>query len=95
MVDGFVYSVNLFSYTQTTPWNRLLYWVLFCLLVVMGMVKLLLTKCKVERGNKIVTGVSMALSVLSVLVLAMTRETYAIIVVFLLLVIKGLLLFAT
>ena len=93
MVDGFVYSVNLFSYTQTTPWNRLLYWVLFCSLVVMGMVKLLLTKCKVESGNKIVTGVSMALSVLSVLVLAMTRETYAIIVVFLLLVIKGMLLF--
>ena len=93
MVDGFVYSVNLFAYTQTTPWNRLLYWVLFCSLVVMGMVKLLLTKCKVERGNKIVTGVSMALSILSVLVLAMTRETYAIIVVFLLLVIKGMLLF--
>ena len=93
MVDGFVYSVNLFSYTQTTPWNRLLYWVLFGSLVVMGMVKLLLTKCKAERGNKIVTGVSMALSVLNVLVLAMTRETYAIIVVFLLLVIKVMLLF--
>ena len=88
MVNGFVYSVNLFAYTQTTMLNRLLYWIMFITLVVIGVMKLFLTKFGIERCNKIVTGVSMVISVLSVLFLAMTRETYAVIVVFLLLIIK-------
>ena len=91
MVNGFVYSVNLFAYTQTRLLNRLLYWIMIITLIVAGITKLLLTKFGIERCNKIMTGVSMAISVLSVLFLAMTRETYAVIVVFLLLVIKGLL----
>ena len=92
MVNGFVYSVNLLAYTQTTMLNRLLYWIMFGSLVVTGLVKLFLTRFGSERSNKIVTGVSMVLSILSVVFLAMTRETYAIIVLFLLLVIKGVLL---
>ena len=91
MVNGFVYSVNLFAYTQTRLLNRLLYWIMIITLIVAGITKLLLTKFGIERCNKIMTGVSMAISVLGVLFLAMTRETYAVIVVFLLLVIKGLL----
>ena len=92
MADGFVYSVNLLAYTQTTMLNRLLYWIMFSSLVVTGLVKLFLTRFGSERSNKIVTGVSMVLSILSVVFLAMTRETYAVIVLFLLLVIKGVLL---
>ncbi len=90
--DGFVYSVNLFAYTQTTSLNRILHWIMFVLLVVVGIIKLLLTKFAMEKCNKTMTGVSMVFSILLVLFLAMTRETYAIIVVFLLLVIKGVLL---
>ena len=92
MVNGFVYSVNLFAYTQTTLLNRLLYWIMIITLIVVGITKLLLTKFGIARCNKIMTGVSMVISILSVLFLAMTRETYAVIVVFLLLVIKGILL---
>ena len=92
MVNGFVYSVNLFAYAQTTLLNRLLYWIMIITLIVAGITKLLLTKLGIERCNKIMTGVSMVISILSVLFLAMTRETYAVIVVFLLLVIKGVLL---
>ena len=92
MANGFVYSVNLLAYTQTTMLNRLLYWIMFSSLVVTGLVKLFLTRFGIERSNKIVTGVSMVLSILNVLFLAMTRETYAVIVLFLLLVIKGVLL---
>ena len=92
-VDGFVYSVNLFAYTQTTSLNRILYWIMFVSLVGVGIIKLLLTKFGTEKSNKIMTGVSMIFSILLVLFLAMTRETYAIIMVFLLLVIKGVLLF--
>ena len=61
-------------------------------LIVVGITKLLLMKFGIERCNKIMTGVSMVINILSVLFLAMTRETYAVIVVFLLLVMKGVLL---
>lgn len=91
-VNGYVYSVNLFAYTQVTSLNRALYWGLYILLIVIGIVKLILTNLGLSKCNKIVTGVSMFISILLVLFLAMTREAYAIIVVFLLLVIKGVLL---
>ena len=92
-VNEFVYSVNLFAYTQTTSLNRLLYWVIFISLVVAGVIKMLLTKLGVEKYNRIISGLSMVISVLAVLLLAMTRESYAVVVAFLLLVIKGCLLF--
>ena len=92
MVNGYVHSVNLFAYTQTTSLNRLVYWIIFISLVVAGVVKLLLAKLELERYNRIITGVSMVISVLAVLLLAVTRESYAVVVAFLLLVIKGCLL---
>ena len=92
MVNGFVSSVNLFAYTQITSLKRFLYWSMFMLLIAVGIVKLLLTKFKIERWNERMTGISMVFSIVIVLFLAMTRETYAIIVTFLLLVIKGVLL---
>ncbi len=92
VVDGFVYSVNLFAYTQTTSLNRSLYWIVFICLVSIGIIKLLLTKVCMQSYNKIATGISMAVSILSVLLLAITRESYALAVVFLLLVMKGILL---
>ena len=93
VVDGFVYSVNLFSYTQTTLLNRLLFWILIVFLVVVGILKLILTKLDMQRYNKIVTSTSMLISTLSVLLFAITRESYAVAVVFLLLAMKGILLF--
>lgn len=93
VVDGFVYSVNLFSYTQTTLLNRLLFWILIVFLVVVGIIKLILTKLDMQRYNKIVTSTSMLISTLSVLLFAITRESYAVAVVFLLLAMKGILLF--
>ena len=91
--DDFVYSVNLFEYAQITSLNRLLYWMIFISLIAAGVIKLLLNKLGMERYNRIMTGLSMVISVLAVLLLAITREPYAIVVVFLLLVIKGCLLF--
>lgn len=93
MVNGFVFSVNLFAYTQKTGLNRLLYWILFISLIVIGILKLFLTRLRMERCNKIMTGASLLLSIMSVLFLALTREAYAVIVVFLLLVIKAVMLF--
>ena len=91
LVDGFVYSVNLFAYTQTTPLNRSLYWIMIVLLVIVGIIKLILTKLDMQRYNKLATRISLSTSTISVLLFAVTSESYAVAVVFLLLVMKGIL----
>ena len=92
MVGGFVYSVNLFAYTQTTPLNRSLFWIMIVLLVLVGIIKLILIKLDMQRYNKLATRISLSTSTISVLLFAVTRESYAVAVVFLLLVMKGILL---
>lgn len=91
-VDGFVYSVNLLSYVEATPVLRLVHWILFVSLIVVGLLKILLIKLGIEKGNKILTGLSAGISVVSVLFLAIAREAYATVVAFMLLVTKGMLL---
>lgn len=88
-IDGFVYSVNLLNYTQTTELNKTICWVLFVSLVGVGVIKVILTKFKSEKYGKLSMEVSIAISILTVLFLAITREVYAVVVVFLLLIIKG------
>lgn len=90
--DGYIFSVNLFAYAQTTSFNLLTYWILFSVLIVIGIVKIMLTQFKIEKGHKVITSISMVSSILTVLFLAMTRKAYAITVTFLLLIIKGILL---
>ncbi|MBE6932258.1 MAG: helix-turn-helix transcriptional regulator [Ruminococcaceae bacterium] len=92
-VDGYVYSVNLFSYTETTILNRTVYWALFLALVLIGAVKISLTQLRAGKDQKTVTLVSMVMSVVLVIYLALAGETYAVTLAFLLLLIKGILLF--
>lgn len=91
-VGGHVYSVNLFAYAETTAFNRAVYWILFLLLIAFGIVRLLLTNLGIEKYRRLLADASMLISVLAVLFLAMAREPYALTVVFLLLVIKGIFL---
>ena len=91
IVNGYIYSVNLLAYTQTTELNYLLFWIMYVSLVVLGIIKLLLAKFKSEKTNPAMTGISMILSIVMVLFLAVTREAYAVVVAFLLFVIKGVL----
>lgn len=88
-IDGFVYSVNLLNYTQTTILNKVICYVMFSLLVVSGVVKVILTKIKAEKHGKMFMEASIIISILTVLFLAVTREAYAVVVVFLLLTIKA------
>ena len=88
-VEGFVYSVNLLAYAEATLFNRVIYWVLFVSLIMVGVVKILLTKLGIKKSHKMVTGISMLLNILMVLFLAMAREVYAIMLAFILLLIKG------
>ena len=63
-VDEFVYSVNLLAYTETTSFNLVIYWVLFVSLIMVGVVKILLTKLGIKKNHKMVTGISMLLNIL-------------------------------
>ena len=89
-IDGFVYSVNLLNYTQTTEFNKITYWIMFTLLIMVGMAKVVLTRIKAKKGNKILLEISMVLNIMLILFLALAKEPYAVVVAFLLLIIKGI-----
>lgn len=91
-MDGYIYSVNLLNYTQGAEIIRVFCWGVFVLLIAIGIVKILLSQCDVQKGQRILTGCSICLGVFSVLFLAITRQAYATMVIFLLLVIKTILL---
>lgn len=93
VTDGYIYSVNLFSYSKPLSVIRVMDWALFLTIILCGVVKCILVYDKKEQGQKVLTVVSMGISILTVIFLAITRETYAVTVIFLLLVIKGVLLF--
>ena len=88
-VGGFIYSVNLLSYTQATEFNIIIYWIMFISLFATGILKLVLTKSGAGRVNEIVNVASIILNIIIVITLALTRQVYAVIVGFLLLVVKG------
>ena len=92
-VNGYIYSVNLFGYVGNNTFIIKIYWALFASLTIIGIVKILMVCFKVEQGKKIITSLSVGLSIIAVLFLAMAREPYAITVMFLLLLIKGGLLY--
>ncbi len=92
MVNEYIYSVNLWAYAQATKLNYLLFWTLYTSLIILGIIKLLLSKFRNEKYHPAITGISMILGIVLVLFLAVTREAYAVVVAFLLLLLKGILL---
>lgn len=92
-VNGYIYSVNLFGYVDSNAFIIRIYWALFISLTITGIVKILMVYFKFEKDKKAVTFISVGLSIIAVLFLAMAREPYAITVTFLLLLIKSILLY--
>ena len=92
-IDNYIYSVNLFNYTQTAGFNLIIMWCFYLSLIFIGISKILLTQFNIEKGQKVVTNTSLILGILAVLYLTMTRDAYAIAVIFILLIIKVMLLF--
>ena len=89
-IDGFVYSVNLLNYKEISLVILRVYWIAFVLLFIIGVAEVVLTKSKKEKANKSVTEISLVFNILLVVFLALTGEVYAVIVAFLLLLIKGI-----
>ena len=92
-VEGYVYSVNLWQYTETAVYNRAVYWSLFLALAAVGVWQVIRAQLKLERGEKAVTGISFGLGIGGLLYLVLARETYAAAVAILLMIVKGLLAF--
>lgn len=92
-VDGYVYSVSLFAYTDATALSRGAYWTLFLSLVFVGALQLLTTRFSGGKGRKVLTVCSVVLGIVAVLFLALTGQTYAVALAFLLLLVKLALLF--
>ena len=87
-----VFAVSLFAYEQTAPHMIAIHWVLFSLLFASGCVKVLLALFKNEKGQKTVTIISLILGIVTVFFLALTREPYATVMAFSLLIVKGVIL---
>lgn len=91
-IDGFVYSVGLMDYTRISSFSLTIYWLMFTALFAMGAIKLAVSKRGKEKANTALIKISMIINIFAVLFLALTREVYAVIVVFLLFVIKCVIL---
>ncbi|MBQ6816421.1 MAG: helix-turn-helix transcriptional regulator [Clostridia bacterium] len=85
-----VYSVNLFKFTLTSSFG-VAYWVAFLALALVGLLKIMLTQLNIHRCENVVFWVSMVLGALTVLFLILTRQVYSSIILFVLLIIKGVL----
>lgn len=88
-IDDLVYSANLIDYAPAAQEKLIVYWALYEVLILSGILRLTQLKLKSEKANKFLVGFSLAISILTVLVLALSRETYAVALVFSLLMIKG------
>ena len=91
-VDEYVFSVNLLSYKETSAISILIYCILLGILILSGIIKILMTELKPEKDQRVLTIISMLIGTLMILLLAVTREAYAVTVAFILFIIKGMLL---
>ena len=89
LMKEYIASVSLFGYTETSAFNRMVYWVLFFLLMLIGAAEIIVTQLKIEKVYKLVIAFSMLLGIAAVLFLALTGEIYATALAFLLLVLKA------
>lgn len=87
----YIASVNLFEYVETSAFNQKIYWALFLLIMLNGITEIILTKLKDKDMLSKIVGINMILSILAVIFLALTGETYATAFAFLLLVLKSIL----
>ena len=92
-VGGYVFSVSLFNYGETSYFNILVYKIMFALFVSLGAAKLLLLYFKVLKGQKMLTAFSILLGVFAALFLSLAREAYAASAAILLLAAKTALVF--
>ena len=88
---GHIYSVSLWSFTETSSFSIVAYWIIFLALIAIGALKIVLTQLNVQKVHKLVMWCSMGLSAFGVLFLILTRQVYTTCILFALLMIKSIL----
>ena len=88
LVDGYIYSVNLLSFTDTTPIYLAIYWIVFIVLIALGIAKLMCVCFEKESWSNIITKCSLVLSTLFICFFAAARHPYVTALMFLLFVAK-------
>ena len=88
LVDGYIYSVNLLSFTDTTPIYLAIYWIVFIVLIALGIAKLMCVCFEKESWSNIITKCSLVLSTLVICFIAAARQPYVTALMFLLFVAK-------
>lgn len=90
-MHGYISAVNLFAYTEAAVLNQMVYWGMFLSCILIGFVEIVITCLKAVKTYKIILPVSMVISILTILFLAMARETYATVLAFLFFLLKSFL----
>ena len=83
-----IYSVHLTAYVETSFMNQLVYWLMFGCLIFMGIIKIVCIRLKKDQKSRLMTECSMLIHIFSVFYLALAREAYATMILFMFLVIK-------
>ncbi len=73
---GYIYSVNLFSFTETTRVNIIIYWGLFTAMIIIGICKLVTIYFNKFLWSDIATKVSIILSIVAIFFFIAAREPY-------------------
>ena len=92
---GYIYSVNLMTYAEIAAHNLAVYWIMFILLIITGIIKLLFFKSGSEKGICVLSDISVALNIIALIFLVFAREVYAAALLIMMLVVKMLLLLKT
>lgn len=93
IMNEFIISVNLFEYSNSSSFSLVIYWISYLLLILIGIIKIVLTEFEFVKINQIITFFSILISSCLVLYLGITRIAYAIVLSFILLLIKVFLMF--
>ena len=86
-------AVSLFEFAQKSFAPACICFALFFLLMVSGTAKLIMNRRHIEKGRNTLTVISFVLSIVSVLFLTAARLPYAVTVMFLLFIVKGVLVY--
>ena len=86
-------AVSLFEFAQKSFVPACICFALFFLLMVTGTAKLIMNRRHIEKGRNTLTVISFVLSIVSVLFLTAARLPYAVTVMFLLFIVKGVLVY--
>jgi len=90
-VSGSFSAVSLFEFAQKSFVPACICFALFFLLMAAGTAKLIMNRRHIEKGRNTLTVVSFVLSIIAVLFLTAARLPYAVTVMFLLFIVKGVL----